>query len=199
VDTRHMLAFGGGHIPGALNIGAGGPLSIQAGWMLEPDRPLLLVIESDAQLPAVLHHFARTGFNLFAGYLVGGMSAWENAGYELESLPQLHVKALAQQNAQTDEVSILDVRSPQEWAKGHVPGARHIFLPDLPGQLQTLDKTKAMAVHCDSGYRASIGASLLQSHGFKVSNVPGSWQAWKSNDLPTEVTDAEDANSEPAR
>ena len=199
VDTRHMLAFGGGHIPGALNIGAGGPLSIQAGWMLEPDRPLLLVIESDAQLPAVLHHFARTGFNLFAGYLVGGMSAWENAGYELESLPQLHVKALAQQNAQTDEVSILDVRSPQEWAKGHVPGARHIFLPDLPGQLQTLDKTKAMAVHCDSGYRASIGASLLQSHGFKVSNVPGSWQAWKSSGLPTEVTDAGDANSEPAR
>ena len=199
VDTRHMLAFGGGHIPGALNIGAGGPLSIQAGWMLEPDRPLLLVIESDAQLPTVLHHFARTGFNLFAGYLVGGMSAWENAGYELESLPQLHVKALAQQNAQTDEVSILDVRSPQEWAKGHVPGARHIFLPDLPGQLQTLDKTKAMAVHCDSGYRASIGASLLQSHGFKVSNVPGSWQAWKSSGLPTEVTDAGDANSEPAR
>jgi hydroxyacylglutathione hydrolase len=187
VDTRHMLAFGGGHIPGALNIGAGGPLSIQAGWMLEPDRPLLLVIESDAQLPTVLHHFARTGFNLFAGYLVGGMSAWENAGYELESLPQLHVKALAQQNAQTNEVSVLDVRSPQEWAKGHIPGARHIFLPDLPGQLQTLDKTKAMAVHCDSGYRASIGASLLQSHGFKVSNVPGSWQAWKSSDLPVEI------------
>ena len=193
VDTRHMLAFGGGHIPGALNIGAGGPLSIQAGWMLEPDRPLLLVIESDAQLPTVLHHFARTGFNLFAGYLVGGMSAWENAGYELESLTQLHVEALAKRNSQADEVSVLDVRSPQEWAKGHVPGARHIFLPDLPGQLKTLDKTKSMAVYCDSGYRASIGASLLQSHGFKVSNVPGSWQAWKSSGLPTEVPDAGDA------
>ena len=97
-------------------------------------------------------------------------------------------------------MSVLNVRSPQEWAKGHIPGARHIFLPDLPGQLQTLDRTKSMAVYCDSGYRASIGASLLQSHGFnEVSNVPGSWQAWKSNDLPTEVTDAEDANSEPAR
>lgn len=193
VDTRHMLAFGGGHIPGALNIGAGGPLSIQAGWMLEPDRPLLLVIESDAQLPTILHHFARTGFNQFAGCLVGGMSAWENAGYELESLPQLHVEALAERNSQADEVSVLDVRSPQEWAKGHVPGARHIFLPDLPGQLKTLDKTKSMAVYCDSGYRASIGASLLQSHGFKVSNVPGSWQAWKSSGLPTEVPDAGDA------
>lgn len=189
VDTRHMLAFGGGHIPGAFNIGAAGPLSIQAGWMLEPDRPILLVIESDSQLTTVLHHFARTGFDRFTGYLAGGMSAWENAGYELESLPQLHVKELARRSAQAAEVSVIDVRSPQEWAKGHVPGARHIFLPDLPGQLETLDKTKPMAVYCDSGYRASIGASLLQSHGLEVSNVPGSWQAWKTSGLPVEVTD----------
>jgi hydroxyacylglutathione hydrolase len=195
VDTRHMLAFGGGHIPGAFNIGAGGPLSIQAGWMLEPDRPLLIVIESDVQLTTVLHHFARTGFNRFAGYLAGGMSAWENAGYELESLSQLHVKELARQQAQIAEFSILDVRSPQEWAKGHVPGARHIFLPDLPDQLKTLDKTKPMAVYCDSGYRASIGASLLRSHGLEVLNVPGSWQAWKSSGLPVEVPDVEGTGS----
>ena len=189
IDTRHMLAFGGGHIPGALNIGAAGPLSIQAGWLLEADRPLLLVVESDAQLTTVVHHFARTGFDRFAGYLAGGMSAWENAGHELQSLPQLHVKELAGRNARAAEVSVLDVRSPQEWAKGHVPGARHIFLPDLPSQLGTLDKAKPTAVYCDSGYRASIGASLLQSHGMEASNVPGSWQAWKSSGLPIEVTD----------
>ena len=188
VDTRHMLAFGGGHIPGALNIGAAGPLSIQAGWMLDPQRPLLLVLENDAQLTTVLNHFARTGFDRFAGYLAGGMSAWENAGFELLSLAQLHVNELAARNARAGQVSVLDVRSPQEWAKGHVPGARHIFLPELLGQLGTLDKTKPTAVYCDSGYRASIGASLLQSHGFEVSNVPGSWQAWKASDLPTEVT-----------
>lgn len=189
IDTRHMLAFGGGHIPGALNIGAAGPLSIQAGWLLEADRPLLLVVESDAQLTTVVHHFARTGFDRFAGYLAGGMSAWENAGHELQPLPQLHVKELGGRNARAAEVSVLDVRSPQEWAKGHVPGARHIFLPDLPSQLGTLDKAQPTAVYCDSGYRASIGASLLQSHGMEVSNVPGSWQAWKSSGLPVEVTD----------
>ena len=192
VDTRHLLAFGGGHITGAINIGAGGPLSIQAGWMLEPDRPLLLVIESDAQLTTVLHHFARTGFNKFAGYLAGGMSAWENAGYELESLPQLHVKELAKRSAQAADIAVLDVRSPQEWKKGHVPGARHIFLPDLSGQLETLDKTKPMAVYCDSGYRASIAASLLKSHGLEVSNVPGSWQAWTSSGLPVEMTEVKE-------
>lgn len=187
VDTRHMLAFGGGHIPGALNIGAAGPLSIQAGWMLEPDSPVLLVLDSDAQLTTVLHHFARTGFDRFAGYLAGGMSAWENAGYAIRSLPKLHVEELAALAARAGQVSVLDVRSPQEWAKGHVPGARHIFLPELTGQLETLDKRKPTAVYCDSGFRASIAASVLQSHGFAVSNVPESWRAWKSNGLPVEV------------
>lgn len=187
IDTRHMLAFGGGHIPGALNIGAVGPLSIQAGWMLELDRPLLLVVESDALLRTVMDHFARTGFNRFAGYLAGGMSAWENGGHDLKSLAQLHVKELAAQLAHASENLVIDVRSPQEWAKGHVRGACHIFLPELPGQLEILDKRKSITVYCDSGYRASIAASLLQSHGFKVSNVPGSWQAWTSSGLSVEV------------
>ena len=184
-----MLAFKGGHIPGALNISAEGPLSLQTGWMLEPERPLLLVVESDAQLRTVVYHFARTGFNRFAGYLAGGMSAWENAGHDLESLPQLHVKELAARVEDVNEVSVVDVRSPQEWAKGHVRGARHIFLPELPGQLQTLDKRKPTAVYCDSGYSASIAASLLQSHGFEGSNISGSLLAWKSSGLPMEILD----------
>ena len=116
------------------------------------------------------------------------MTAWENSGYDIESLRHVHVKELSAQSTQVQGFSILDVRSPQEWAKGHVPGAQHIFLPELLGRLETLDKTKPMAVCCDSGYRASIGASLLQSHGFEVSNVPGSWQAWKSN-VPVELTE----------
>ena len=160
-----MLAFGGGHLPGALNIGAAGPRSFHAGWMLEPERPPLLVVESDAQLRTDVHHFAHTGLNRFAGYLAGGMSAWENAGHDLESLPRLHVKELAARVEDANEVSVVDVRSSQEWAKGHVRGARHIFLPELPVQLQTLDKRKLTAVYCDSGYRASIAASLLRSLG----------------------------------
>ena len=42
--------------------------------MLEPEQPLLLVLDRDSQLPEVLRHFARTGFERFAGYLAGGMS-----------------------------------------------------------------------------------------------------------------------------
>lgn len=183
IDTRHMLAFGGGHIPGAWNFGASGHLSIQAGWMLDPNRPLLLVLESDEDLEQVLAHLARTGFNQIAGYLAGGMTAWADAGLALQALPQLHVETLA---ARLPDRVVLDVRSPQEWEQGHVPGAQHIFLGDLEQRMSSLDRSRPVAVYCDSGYRASIAASLLQARGFEVSNVPGSWQAWQARKLPVE-------------
>lgn len=185
VDTRHLLAFGGAHVPGALNIGASGHLSIWAGWMLDPDQRLLLVLDSDAALTEVVTHLARTGFERFAGYLAGGMSAWENAGLPWQALRQLHVTEAARAS-QAQALELLDVRSPQEWQKGHAPGARHVFLPDLASRLDTLPRSRRIAVYCDSGYRASIAASLLQVKGFDVANVPGSWQAWTACGLPVE-------------
>lgn len=186
LDTRHLLAFGGAHVPGAWNIGASGHLSIWAGWMLEPDRPLLLVAESDAKLDDVVTHLARTGFERHAGYLAGGMSSWQDAGLPLQTLPQLHVTQ-AEGESRERGLLLLDVRSPQEWKKGHAPGARHLFLPDLPSRLSELPKSGRIAVYCDSGYRASIAASLLQACGFDVANIPGSWQAWTACELPVQA------------
>jgi hydroxyacylglutathione hydrolase len=183
LDTRHLLAFGGAHVPGALNIGAAGHLSIWAGWMLEPDRPLLLVLENDAQLAGIVTHLARTGFERFSGYLAGGMSAWVNAGLPLQPLPQLHVTQAAEESRR-GALTLLDVRSPGEWSRGHAPGACHVFLPDLPSRLGELPKAQRIAVYCDSGYRASIAASFLQANGFNVANMPGSWQAWQACNLP---------------
>jgi hydroxyacylglutathione hydrolase len=183
VDTRHMLAFGGAHIAGALNIGANGHLGIWAGRMLDADQPLLIVVDNDGQLPAVLRQFSRTGFENFAGYLVGGLDAWASAGEPVTTLCQLPVQQLAADDA---GAQLIDVRSLQEWHKGYMPGARHVFLPDLSAAIHTLDKGRTAAVYCDSGYRASIGASLLRAHGFSVCTVPGSWQAWTARGLPVQ-------------
>ena len=60
IDTRMMLAFGGGHIRGALSIGGKPLLSIWAGWLLDPDKPLLLVLESDNHLNDIVRYFVRT-------------------------------------------------------------------------------------------------------------------------------------------
>ena len=189
VDTRMMLAFGGGHIPGALNIGGSPILSIWAGWMLDPNEPILLVLESDDDLEDVVRLFVRTGYTKFAGYLTGGMKAWDAAGFPLERIGQMSVHELNERKA---SLQVIDVRSPGEWKKGHVPGAHHIFVPELRKRMNELDRNKPTAVYCGSGYRASIATSILKTAGFnELWNVPGSWEAWKKAKLPIEGADGE--------
>lgn len=184
IDTRMMLAFGGGHIKGALSIGGSPMLSIWAGWLLDADKPILLVLESDEKLNEIVRLFLRTGYTKFAGYLVGGMKAWDNAGLPLDEVGQMTVHEI---KARGRKLQLLDVRSPDEWKGGHIPNARHIFLGELRDKLGELDKSKPTAVYCDSGYRASIATSILKQEGFGcVCNVPGSWQAWKKAGYPVD-------------
>src|SRR5207249_2823361 len=172
IDTRLMLGFGAAHIPGALNIGGSPMLSIWAGSLLDPEQPILLVLESDDDLDEIVRLFVRTGFTKFAGYLAGGMKAWDNGGYPFEQVPQVSVHEMHGANGQWQ---ILDVRSDREWKGGRVPGAKHITVPQLRARAGELDKAKPTAVYCASGYRASIGTSILKREGFdEVMNVPGS-------------------------
>ena len=184
VDTRTMLAFGGGHIKSALSIGGSPMLAIWAGWLLDPNQPILLVLESDDKRDEIVRYFVRTGYTKFAGYLVGGMTAWNNAGLPLESVGQTTVHEI---KGDGKNLQILDVRSPAEWGEGHIPNARHVFLGHFREHLGKLDKDKPAAVYCNSGYRASIATSILQQQGFGcVCNVPGSWQAWENSGYPVE-------------
>src|SRR6266576_290287 len=184
VDVRTMLAFGGGHIAGALNIGGTPILSIWAGWMLDSEKPILLVMESDDDLERIVRLFVRTGFTKFAGYLLGGMKAWQAEGLPLERIGQMSVHEL---NDRKSSLQIVDVRGPGEWKKGHVPGARNIFVPELRKRMRELDPKKPTVVYCGSGYRSSIAASILKPAGFNdLWNVPGSWEAWQKAKLPVE-------------
>jgi hydroxyacylglutathione hydrolase len=176
LDTRDMLAFGGGHIAGALNIGARPDLSVWGGWLLHPERPILLVLEDDADLARVVTLLWRTGFARFGGYLAGGMAAWQEAGRELAKVEQITVHELKEAGT---ELQRLDVRKQEEWDAGHIPGAKHIFLGELRDRLDELDRSRAYATYCASGFRASAAASILAANGFRsVCNVPGSWKAW---------------------
>ena len=187
IDTRMMLAFGGGHIHGAINIGGMPMLSVWAGWLLNPGKRILLVLDSDGKLNDIVRYLVRAGFTNFAGYLVGGMMAWNNAGMHVESVRQMPVHEVKDAGKR---LQLVDVRAPDEWKDGHIPHARHFFLGELRERLDKLDRTKQTAVYCNSGYRASIAASILQQAGFeRVCNVPGSWQAWRAAGFPVEGDD----------
>ena len=184
IDTRDMLAFGGGHIKGSLNIGQRPILSVWAGWLVDTKAPILLVLPDDKDLEQVVNLLWRAGHTNIKGYLAGGMRNWQEAGKKIAQLPQLPVHELNENKGQSQP---LDVRKDKEWNNGYIPGATHVFLGELTDKLGTLEKEKNYAVYCASGYRASIASSLLQKNGFKnIHNIPGSFKAWKAAEFPIE-------------
>ena len=186
VDVRSILAFGGGHVPGAINIALRNEFVNWAGWMLDDARPILLVGESADDVHQAVTQLYRIGLDDIRGYLRNGMTDWQNAARPLNRLQEWTVHELNARREAPD-VQVLDVRSPQEVAAGRVPGARHIFVAHLADRLNELDPDKTTATYCGSGYRASIAASILKKAGFRdVANVPGSWMAWKAANLPVQ-------------
>ena len=82
---------------------------------------------------------------------------------------------------------ILDVRSTEEFASGHIVDARHIELDKLADQAETLKKyrEKPVVAVCESGVRSAQAAKLLKAAGFKqVVNLKGGLAAWRSDNLP---------------
>jgi rhodanese-related sulfurtransferase len=84
---------------------------------------------------------------------------------------------------------ILDVRSEEEYAEGHIPGALNIPHAELPDRLSEIDaaKTDAIVVHCRSGHRAGIAEKILIEAGYSdVRDLAGHMNAWKSGGHPIE-------------
>jgi hydroxyacylglutathione hydrolase len=186
IDARSILAFGGGHVPGAINIGLRPEFPNWVGWMIAPGARILLVVESARDLPLAAAQLFRLGFDTVEGYLHDGMTRWQNAGLPLARITEWTVHELDRHRRDPDLI-VLDVRSDEEFAKGFVPGARHIYVPHLREHLDDLDRSKTIATYCGSGYRASIASSILQKHGFQnLVNIPGSWAAWQAARLPVE-------------
>lgn len=179
IDTRSMLAYGGGHVRGSINIGDRSEMSNWTGHMFDLDQRLLLVLDNDKDADRVQRLIIRSGHSEFAGFLAGGMKAWETAGLPLERMEQMTIHELHEKLNNRSCPTILDVRSADEFESGNIPGAEHHFLGDMRDRITGLDKDQHYVTYCASGYRASIAASLMRSRGFEhVSNIPGSWDAW---------------------
>jgi len=82
---------------------------------------------------------------------------------------------------------IVDVRRPDEFATGHVPGARNIPHSEMAARLHELDdhQHQEVVVYCESGRRAAIAQSILEQAGFtRVRHLQGDMQSWRKRNLP---------------
>lgn len=82
-------------------------------------------------------------------------------------------------------VRVLDVRNPDEFTAGHIPGAQFIPLPQLTSRIDDLDRRDRIYVVCESGSRAGEATRYLAGHGFDARPMAGGMAAWRSQGLPT--------------
>ena len=183
LDTRDEDAFGAGHVPGSISISLDGQFAVWAGTIVGLERDVIIVAEDDERVRESQMRLARVGMDRAGAYLKGGIQAWKSAGMPLAQVALLDPREFASAIAQPN-VQVVDVRRPAEWSSGHLSSAVHMPLNRLMGTMRELDPKRPIAVHCKSGYRSSIAASLLEREGFSnIVHMRGGWDAWQETGL----------------
>ena len=158
VDVRPVPEFAAGHLPGSLSIALRPQFASWLGWLVpDPATPLVFVTDAATDRSELVRQCLNIGYEELAGELDGGTEAWAAAGGELRSVELVDGTDLG-------GLLVVDVRQASEYAAGHVPGARHVELGELPSSGKALP-TGPVLVMCGHGERAATAASILESAG----------------------------------
>jgi glyoxylase-like metal-dependent hydrolase (beta-lactamase superfamily II)/rhodanese-related sulfurtransferase len=172
VDVRPIDAFAAGHIPGALSIELRAAFASWLGWLVDPERRLVFVLDDDQDRAELVRQCLSVGYEQFAGELDGGIAAWR-----ADAQPEARIELVGPDAAATP---ILDVRQRNEYDAGHVPDSVHIELGSLNAGADQLPPGP-VTVMCGHGERAMSGASILAAHGRgEISVVRGGPAEWST-------------------
>lgn len=177
LDTRPSGTFTQGFVPGSISIGLDGRFAEWAGSLLPFDVPMLLVAEPGKEKESIVR-LARVGLDKVQGYLDGGYEAWKNSGEKSDLIIDVEADELMMDIPFDNNLLVVDVRKPTEYADGHLKDALNIPLNDLtdPGSMANIEERHNLYVHCAGGYRSVIAASLLKRQGIhNLRNVVGGW------------------------
>jgi rhodanese-related sulfurtransferase len=131
--------------------------------IMNVNQPLLLVTPEGKEEEAITR-LSRVGFDQVLGILSGGIAAWENAGFETDSVASISPEEFAAEFSK--ESVVVDARKPGEYDAEHVENAINIPLDTINSNFAAVPKTGEFYLHCLGGYRSVIMASILKSRGF---------------------------------
>ncbi len=158
VDLRERTAFAAGHLGGTVGFELSGSFATYLGWLYEWGAPLTLIGDNADQIADARRELARIGIDDLAGAAVGEIHTLVD-GSKLRSycVADFHALTVA---IDDPGVRVLDVRQEAEYTASHIDGAINIPLHQLA--LRAADvPTGTVWIHCGSGYRASIAASMI--------------------------------------
>jgi hydroxyacylglutathione hydrolase len=181
VDVRGSADFAREHVPGTINVPASKKLPTYAGTVLSHDRPIALVAKSEEHARTVARQLELIGLDQVTGWAAPDVVRQITGA---QTVRVIDPNTLATQLAQNGP-RVIDVRGRSEWNAGHLPQATHIYLGDIADRAADFKRDEPIVVHCESGTRSSIAASLLLARGFTdVSNLSGGFNAWRKAGLP---------------
>lgn len=181
VDTRGTAAFARRHVPGTLNVPLSASFLSYGGQIIPVATPLYLIVDQgrEGAVAEAVGALRLIGFDRIEG--VFGLDAVEGAAGTTAQLPPHEVATRLERG----EIVLVDVRGIAEYESERIPGARHVALATLARALGDLPRGPDLVLHCETGSRSAVGASLLRARGFeRVSNLKGGISAWKAAGLP---------------
>ncbi|GID49443.1 MBL fold metallo-hydrolase [Actinoplanes capillaceus] len=169
VDVRPVADVAAGHIPSAIAIPLRAQFATWLGWLVRPELSVVIVRNADQDPADILWPALNVGFDRLAGELAGGMHAWTG-------------EVTTTRLVRPDQVDapVLDIRQAAEYGGGHLPGAVHLELGDLPAAGDAVPAGPAV-VMCGHGERAMTAATLLERAGRRdlavLAGGPDDWAA----------------------
>lgn len=165
VDLRGRTAFAAGHLAGSLGFELSNSFITYLGWLHRYGTSLTLIGDTEQQVLDARRDLVRIGIDDVAGAAVGDIHALAD-GAALRSYPVSDFAGLAAAMT-AGPVQVLDTRRNGERASGHVRRSQHIPLHELADRIDEVPDGEVW-IHCGSGYRASIAASMLDRPGRTV-------------------------------
>ena len=160
-----------------------GSFATWAGTVLDLDRPMVLIAPPGHEEEAAMR-LGRIGFDHVAGYLAGGIQALAVRPDLVRCIERVTPAELATRLASPLPPIVLDVRTPTERQDTYIAGSLHMPLNRLKQQLHDVPSDRQIVLHCASGYRSSIAASILTHHGrAEVADLAGGIAAWETTGL----------------
>lgn len=175
VDARDRHAFAAAHLPGSINVELDESFAAYVGWVVPFGERIVLVLPERGPLgvdaaEATITQLLRIGYDNIVGFVEGGVDAWSRTGRATRSYPTATMRDLSDERTRLgNEVPVLDVRQAEEWrTTPAISDAQRIFIGDLADRVGEVGSDGEVWVHCATGYRAAVAASLLDRAGIPV-------------------------------
>jgi glyoxylase-like metal-dependent hydrolase (beta-lactamase superfamily II)/rhodanese-related sulfurtransferase len=170
VDLRSRTLFANEHLTGTIGIELEDGFATYLGWLIPWGMPLTLLADRADEIAEAQRQLVRIGIDRPAGAATGGIDTWGRHG-DLRCYPVDKFSGLTT----AGPVAVLDVRRTDEYDASHIDGAVNVPLNQLLDRLDEIpDRT--LWVHCASGFRSSIAASILDRAGRPVTLIDDEYE-----------------------